>query len=136
MRPATPGYISRSSCGYLRLIPGVPGMSENIEAISIVDRYLEHSRIFIFSNGGDPLYFISSADWMAPNLDTRIEISCPISDRFLQKELLDILEIQWSDNVKSRVLNALRTTPTAPLPHLSRCALKRRYTNTSRSKDR
>ena len=92
--------------GICALIPGVPGMSENIEAISIVDRYLEHSRIFIFSNGGDPLYFISSADWMARNLDTRIEISCPISDRFLQKELLDILEIQWSDNVKSRVLNA------------------------------
>ncbi|MCW3127813.1 MAG: Polyphosphate kinase [Bacteroidetes bacterium] len=91
--------------GICALIPGVPGMSENIEAISIVDRYLEHSRIFIFANEGDPTYFISSADWMARNLDTRIEISCPITDRHLQKELLDILEIQWADNVKSRVLN-------------------------------
>jgi polyphosphate kinase len=92
--------------GICALIPGVPGMSENIEAISIVDRYLEHSRIFIFSNDGDPLYYISSADWMARNLDSRIEISCPIADPRLQQELLDILEIQWSDNVKSRVLEA------------------------------
>lgn len=90
--------------GICALIPGVPGMSENIEAISIVDRYLEHSRIFIFSNDGDPLYYISSADWMARNLDSRIEISCPISDPRLQQELLDILEIQWSDNVKSRLM--------------------------------
>jgi polyphosphate kinase len=91
--------------GICALIPGVPGMSENIEAISIVDRYLEHSRIYVFENEGDPLYYISSADWMARNLDTRIEISCPIFDRHLQKELSDILDIQWSDNVKARLIN-------------------------------
>ncbi|MBS1622727.1 MAG: polyphosphate kinase 1 [Bacteroidetes bacterium] len=95
--------IVRGTCA---LIPGVPGMSENIEVISIVDRYLEHSRIFIFENGGEPLYYISSADWMTRNLDSRIEISTPILDKNLQQELLDILNIQWSDNVKSRVINA------------------------------
>jgi polyphosphate kinase len=94
--------IVRGTCA---LIPGIPGMSENIEAISIVDKYLEHSRIFIFENEGDPLYYISSADWMARNLDTRIEISCPIYDKNLQKELKDILEIQWSDTVKARLVN-------------------------------
>ena len=92
--------------GICALVPGVPGMSENIEAISIVDRFLEHSRIYVFENGGEPLHYISSADWMARNLDTRIEISCPIYDPRLQKELVDILNIQWSDNVKARLVNS------------------------------
>ena len=92
--------------GICALVPGVPDMSENIEAISIVDRFLEHSRIYIFENGGDPIYYISSADWMARNLDTRIEISCPIYDKRLQNELVDILNIQWSDNVKARLVNS------------------------------
>lgn len=91
--------------GTLALIPGKPGLSENIEAISIVDKLLEHSRVFIFRNGGQELYFISSADWMVRNLDTRIEVSCPIYDKKIQKELRDILELQWADNVKARWLN-------------------------------
>ena len=92
--------------GICALVPGVAGMSENIEAISIVDRFLEHSRIYVFENDGEPQYYISSADWMARNLDTRIEISCPIYDPTLQKEIKDILEIQWSDNVKARLINS------------------------------
>ncbi len=91
--------------GICCLIPGVPGMSENIEAISIVDRFLEHSRIFVFCNGGKELYFISSADWMQRNLDSRIEVSCPIYDTKIQKELRDFIELEFKDNVKARIIN-------------------------------
>jgi polyphosphate kinase len=91
--------------GICALVPGVAGMSENIEVISIVDKFLEHSRIFIFRNGGDELYYISSADWMGRNLDSRIEVSCPIYSKKIQQELRDILEIQWSDNVKARIVD-------------------------------
>ncbi len=88
------------------LVPGVEGQSENIEAISILDKFLEHSRILAFENGGKPLYYISSSDWMTRNLDNRVEVSCPIYDSDLQKEIRDILDIQWNDNVKARVLDA------------------------------
>lgn len=94
--------------GVCALIPGIPGVSENIEVISIVDRYLEHSRVFIFHNHGEPLYFISSADWMTRNLDYRVETGVPIYDKKIQQELRDIMEIQWSDNVKARVVNELQ----------------------------
>lgn len=97
--------IIRGTCG---LLPGVPGLSDNIEAISIIDKLLEHSRIFIFRNNGDELYYISSADWMARNLDSRIEVSCPIYDKKIQKDLRKMLEIQWSDNVKARLVDALQ----------------------------
>ena len=90
------------------LVPGVLGLSENIEVISIIDKFLEHSRIFIFKNGGDELYYISSADWMARNFDSRIEVSCPIYSKKIQKELRDMLEIQWSDNVKARVVDEMQ----------------------------
>ena len=92
--------------GICSLIPGEPGLSENIEAISIVDAFLEHSRIFVFCNNNNKnLYFISSADWMSRNLDHRIEVTCPVYDPDLQDELRTQLELQWSDNVKARVLN-------------------------------
>lgn len=94
--------ILRGACS---LIPGIPGMSENIKAISIVDKFLEHSRIMIFHNGGDELYYISSADWMGRNLDRRIEIACPIYDKGIQQELKDLINIQLSDNVKARIIN-------------------------------
>jgi polyphosphate kinase len=90
------------------LIPGVLGLSENIEVISIIDKFLEHSRVFIFKNGGDEIYYISSADWMARNLDSRIEVSCPIYSKKIQKELRDMLEIQWTDNVKARVVDEMQ----------------------------
>lgn len=82
-----------------------PIVSKNIEAISIVDKYLEHSRVFIFGNGGDERYYISSADWMPRNLDKRIEVACPIYDKNIQEELLTILSYQLRDNVKARVLD-------------------------------
>ena len=92
--------------GICSLIPGVHGMSENIEAVSIVGRYLEHARVFIFCNGGAERYYISSADWMTRNLDARIEVAAPIYNADLQKELKYILETQLSDNVKARIIDA------------------------------
>ncbi|MEQ9262796.1 MAG: polyphosphate kinase 1 [Owenweeksia sp.] len=88
--------------GICSLVPGVKGMSENIEAISILDRFLEHSRIMVFENGGAPKYFISSADWMPRNLDYRVEVTVPIYDDVIKRQLRDHLEIIWKDNVKSR----------------------------------
>lgn len=91
--------------GICSLIPGIKGMSENIEVISIVDKFLEHPRLYIFENGGVPKYYISSADLMGRNLDTRVEITCPIYDKGIQQELLDTFEICWNDNVKARVIS-------------------------------
>lgn len=91
--------------GVCCLIPGVEGMSENIEAISIVDKFLEHPRVFIFGNDGDPKIFISSADWMTRNLDNRVEVGCPIYDDDIKQELIDTFEISWNDNVKARIFN-------------------------------
>jgi polyphosphate kinase len=92
--------------GICSLIPGVAGLSENVEAISIVDKYLEHSRILIFCNGGDELYYITSADWMTRNLDRRIEVACPIYDKGVQHEIRDMIDMQLKDNVKARIINA------------------------------
>ncbi len=92
--------------GICSLVPGIKGLSENIEAVSIVGRYLEHSRIFIFCNGGNERYYISSADWMSRNLNARIEVAAPIYSPELQKELKYILETQLSDNIKARIINA------------------------------
>jgi polyphosphate kinase len=91
--------------GICSLVPGVKGLSENIEVTSIVDKYLEHSRIFIFYNGGDEKYFISSADWMVRNLDRRVEVAVPIYDRSIQEELKQFMEIQFADNSKARIIN-------------------------------
>ena len=88
--------------GICSLIPGVKGMSENIEAISIVDNYLEHMRVFIFGNKGEPDVFISSADFMTRNLDGRVEVTCPIYDADIKKELIDVFNIGWKGNVKAR----------------------------------
>ncbi|HAD98209.1 MAG TPA: polyphosphate kinase 1 [Cryomorphaceae bacterium] len=88
--------------GICSLVPGVKGLSENIEAISILDRFLEHSRVMVFENGGDPKYFISSADWMPRNLDYRVEVTVPIFDDVIKRQLRDHLDIIWKDNVKSR----------------------------------
>ncbi|NEQ49938.1 MAG: polyphosphate kinase 1 [Leptolyngbya sp. SIO3F4] len=96
--------------GICSLIPGKKGLSENIEAISIIDKFLEHSRIFIFANGGDELMYFSSADWMGRNLDSRIEVTCPVYDEEVRQEIRDFLEIQWKDNVKARILDATIST--------------------------
>lgn len=89
--------------GICSLIPGVKGMSENIEAVSIVDNYLEHSRVYIFGNAGDPEAYISSADFMTRNLDGRVEVTCPIYDKDIKKELIDNFDIGWKGNVKARL---------------------------------
>jgi polyphosphate kinase len=88
--------------GICSLIPGVKGMSENIEAVSIVDYFLEHSRSFIFCNDGDPEVFISSADFMTRNLDGRVEVTCPIYDPEIKKQIIDTFDIGWKGNVKAR----------------------------------
>lgn len=95
--------IVRSICS---LIAGKPGLSENIEAVSIVDKYLEHSRVYVFANSGKPKFYIASADLMTRNLDYRSEVAVPILDETLQAELWQILEIQWAGNTKARILNS------------------------------
>jgi len=94
--------IARGICV---LMPEYKGFSDNIEAISIVGRFLEHSRVYYFYNGGDEKYFISSADLMKRNLDNRVEVTCPIYDKRIRKELKTMLDIQLNDNVKARKLN-------------------------------
>lgn len=89
--------------GVCSLIPGIPGMSDNIEAISIVDHYLEHSRIYIFGNAGQTEVYISSADFMTRNLDGRVEVTCPIYDQGIKNELIDNFDIGWRGNVKVRL---------------------------------
>lgn len=91
--------------GICCLIPGVKGMSENIEVISIVDKFLEHPRLFIFENNGAKKMYISSADFMGRNLDNRVEISCPVYDEDIKKEIQDTFDICWSDNVKARIIS-------------------------------
>lgn len=90
--------------GICIIIPGEPGLSENIEAISIVDKFLEHSRVYVFNNDGDNKYYISSADWMPRNFDHRVEVACPVFDKEIQKELMDMLQIQLRDNCQARLL--------------------------------
>lgn len=94
--------IVRGICG---LVPGIKDLSENIEIRSIVGRYLEHSRILIFANGGDEKYFIASADWMGRNLDRRIEVTTPIHDPEIQKDLKYMIEAALKDNTKSRIID-------------------------------
>lgn len=96
--------IIRGACC---LIPGAEGLSENIRAISIVDKYLEHCRLFLFAGGGEEKAVISSADWMTRNLDKRLEVGVPIVSDGVRKTLRDFFDIQWADNVKARDLAEL-----------------------------
>lgn len=91
--------------GICCLIPGEEGLSTNISAISIVDRYLEHARIFIFHNSGDPKIYLSSADWMTRNLSYRIETVFPIYNQKIRSMIFDIVEGQLNDNVKARIID-------------------------------
>lgn len=94
--------------GLCCLVPGVKNMSENIEVISIIDKFLEHTRLYIFANNKDPKIYISSADWMTRNIDNRVEVSCPIYDEEIKNELKDIFDICWNDNVKARLINTIQ----------------------------
>lgn len=91
--------------GICCLVPGRKNISENIEVISIIDRYLEHARVFNFYNGGKQIVYISSADIMLRNLDMRVEVAVPILDSVVKKEILGYLNLQWNDNVKARIIN-------------------------------
>jgi polyphosphate kinase len=92
--------------GICCLVPGVPGLSDNIEAISIIDRFLEHARVYYFANGGQEELYLASADWMTRNLDRRVEVVFPIYSPLHKQELVKIMHTQWADNVKARVLNS------------------------------
>ncbi len=91
--------------GICSLVPGIPGVSDNIRAISIVDRYLEHARVFHFHHGGEDLVYLSSADFMTRNLSHRIETTFPVLDQDLKQKILDYVDVQLQDNTKSRLLN-------------------------------
>ncbi len=91
--------------GMFALVPGVKRVSERIQATAILDRFLEHSRVMAFANGGDEKLFLASGDWMERNVDHRVEVACPIYDPALKKQFKDLLHILWNDNVKARVLD-------------------------------
>ncbi|MGV3629581.1 MAG: polyphosphate kinase 1 [Bacteroidota bacterium] len=91
--------------GVCCLVPGLKGKSENIEVISIVGRFLEHTRFFIFNNDGKPKYYITSADLMERNLDKRIEVGVPILNNHLKEEIQAIFDMQWADNQKARIID-------------------------------
>lgn len=94
--------IIRGTCG---LIPGMKDMSENISVISIIDRFLEHARVVICGNGGDPLYFLGSADWMLRNLDFRVEVTTPVFQENIKKQLWEMIQLQLNDNLKARIIH-------------------------------
>ncbi len=115
--------------GICCLRPGVKGLSENITVVSIVDRFLEHARLFFFYHGGDERVFISSADWMPRNLDRRVELLVPIEDKACRARLISILETYFDDNVKAKRLHGdgtySRVKPGKSAPHRSQEALFR-----------
>jgi polyphosphate kinase len=88
--------------GMCSLVPGIEGVSDNIKIISIVDRFLEHPRVIIAHNDGDPQVYISSADWMTRNIDHRIEVAAPVRDERLKQRIIDIVNIHFTDTVKAR----------------------------------
>ena len=94
--------VLRGNCS---LIPGVAGWSENIRAVGIIDHYLEHSRIFIFANGGEPLYYIGSADWMPRNLVNRIEVLTPVYDPEMQQDLWRTVDYGLRDTLNGRIID-------------------------------
>lgn len=101
--------------GICCLVPGLPGVSENIEVVSIVGQLLEHSRIFLFRNAGSPKVYLGSADWMPRNLDRRVELAFPVEDPDLRQRLFDTLDLMFRDN-----LNARKMLPTKAYVHVDR----------------
>ncbi len=91
--------------GMFSLVTGIRGLSYNIKAIGIVDRFLEHTRIMIFGNKGNEKVYITSGDLMTRNIERRIEIACPVLNGEIKKELREIFDIQWNDNIKARILD-------------------------------
>ncbi|MCF8319375.1 MAG: polyphosphate kinase 1 [Sphingobacteriaceae bacterium] len=97
--------------GMCSLLPGVEGFSENINIISIIDRYLEHARVWIFGNKGDEKIYLSSADLMTRNLDHRLEVGFPILDPLIQLQIRDIIDLQLRDNIKARIIQSNGLSP-------------------------
>ena len=95
--------------GICCLVPGLKNLSENIKVISIIDRFLEHSRVYIFENSGKKSVYISSADFMTRNIENRVEVATPIYDEFLKKQIRDVFDIAWNDNVKARLVNSSKS---------------------------
>lgn len=117
--------LVRGNCS---LIPGVKNMSENIHAIGIIDRYLEHSRILIFCNGGHNKFFIGSADWMPRNLCSRIEVMTPVYDEDLKADLLNTIDVGLSDTMNGRIIDGYGKNQLQPgLPRRSQEELYERY---------
>jgi polyphosphate kinase len=94
--------LIRGTCSLSSVSEEVKG---NIEIVSIIDKYLEHSRMLVFHNDGDEQIYLTSADWMIRNLNSRVEMSCPVFDPQIRRELKDYLEIQFRDNMKSRLID-------------------------------
>ena len=110
--------------GVCCLIPGVQGMSENSQVISVVDKFLEHPRVYIFENGGTKKVFLSSADLMTRNIDNRVEVGTPVFDKNLQKQIIDVFNITWSDTTKARIINK---TPQNNLPETSATPIRSQW---------
>jgi polyphosphate kinase len=100
--------------GICCLVPGIKGRTETIRVTSIIDRYLEHARAYVFHNNGEEEYFLASADMMRRNLNRRIEVMFPVRDVSLQRELREILDLQFADTVKARLINAAQDNPYVP----------------------
>src|SRR5262249_51619443 len=127
--------ISLMIRGICCLRPGVPGVSENIEVRAIIDRYLEHGRIFHFANAGKDEVYISSADWMPRNFHRRIEAMIPIDDAAIRTRLIEILAIQWSDNVKAWSLESRGAyTRISPRPNAPIVRSQQRFIELARDK--
>lgn len=94
--------VIRGNCS---IVPGIPRMSDNIRCVGIIDRYLEHSRILIFANGGKPKYYLGSADWMPRNLVNRIEVLTPVYDADLQHDLMRTISFGMRDTVNGRIVD-------------------------------
>ena len=90
--------------GICCILPGIEGKTDNIEVISVVGRFLEHSRIFCFGTGENMKMYIASADWMTRNTENRVEIAAPIYDQKIKNSIYDTLRIMWKDNLKARIL--------------------------------
>ena len=111
--------------GICALRPGVPGVSAKIEVVSIVDRFLEHSRVYYFLNGGDEEVYLASADWMTRNLDERVELMFPIEDAAHKAMVMHALRAMFRDNVKGRLLGADGVyVRVAPAPARSACRVQ------------
>lgn len=97
--------------GMCSLIPGIPGKSQNIKVISVLDRYLEHARVYQFYNNGDIDLYLSSADWMTRNIEQRVEVGVPIYDARIKQQIMTVLDLQWNDNVKARLIDIEQSNP-------------------------